>query len=83
MKDIVMILILIIMFFFALGSFWAAEAERKERKQKEKELEKERAKNEAMQKANEIKADAHTGNHGNDLDFMAGKLHDYAKGGKV
>lgn len=32
--------------------------------------------------ANKTKADARTGDHSGDVAFMAGKLHDYANGGK-
>lgn len=56
--------------------------EHKARKQLDKELKEVRngefKKMEIISKADKTKADARTGDHERDLDFMARKLHDYA-----
>ena len=83
MTYVISILITVIAVLFAGGSFYVATKERKERKAKEKELE-ERKKNEQkaaeiITEANETKENASTGDIDNDLNYMAGKLHDFAK----
>ena len=82
MQTIVIILIAIIAVLFGLGSTYVAGKERKERKQAEKEL-KEKKENEQkaaeiISEANDTKNDAISGNIDNDLNYMAGKLHEYA-----
>ena len=71
------------MLLFAVGSIWLAAKEHKERRATEKELEElrehEKKAAQIIDEANKTKADAISGNIDNDLDFMAGKLHDYSK----
>ena len=67
---------------FAVGSTYVANKERKERKQAEKELrekiEHENKAAEIINEANKTKSDAISGDIDNDLNYMAGKLHEYA-----
>ena len=82
MQTIVFILIAIIAVLFAVGSTYVANKERKERKQAEKELrekiEHENKAAEIINEANKTKSDAISGDIDNDLNYMAGKLHEYA-----
>ena len=82
MQTIIIILIAVIAVLFAIGSTWLAAKERKERKQAEKELEEridhENKATEIINEANKTKSDAISGDIDNDLNYMAGKLHDYA-----
>ncbi|MCQ2485826.1 MAG: hypothetical protein MJ168_10910 [Clostridia bacterium] len=81
---ITVILILISIFFilFAIGAFYVAMKEHAALKKAEDENKKQKqqaAENaEIISKANQTKADARTGNHNSDFNFIAGKLHDYA-----
>ena len=83
MATAILILISVIMLLFAGFAFYVASKETKERKELEKEVEErtEHAKKqqEATAQANKTKADARTGDHERDLNFMADKLHEYAK----
>ena len=82
MQTIIIILIAVIAVLFAVGSSWLAAKERKERKQAEKELEEkiehENKAAEIINEANKTKSDAISGDIDNDLNYMAGKLHEYA-----
>ena len=82
MQTIIIILIAVIAVLFAIGSIWLAAKERKERKQAEKELrekiEHENKATEIINEANKTKSDAISGDIDNDLNYMAGKLHEYA-----
>ena len=82
MQTIIIILIAVIAVLFAVGSPWLAAKERKERKQAEKELrekiEHENKAAEIINEANKTKSDAISGDIDNDLNYMAGKLHEYA-----
>ena len=82
MQTIIIILIAIIAVLFAVGSTWLAAKERKERKQVEKELEEkiehENKATEIINEANKTKSNAISGDIDNDLNYMAGKLHEYA-----
>ena len=82
MQTIIFILIAIIAVLFAVGSTYVANKERKERKQAEKELrekiEHENKATEIINEANKTKSDAISGDIDNDLNYMAGKLHEYA-----
>jgi len=82
MQTIIIILIAVIAVLFAIGSSWFAAKERKERKQAEKELrekiEHENKAAEIINEANKTKSDAISGDIDNDLNYMAGKLHEYA-----
>lgn len=79
MQTIIIILIAVIAVLFAVGSSWLAA---KERKQAEKELrekiEHENKAAEIINEANKTKSDAISGDIDNDLNYMAGKLHEYA-----
>ncbi len=82
MQVVISILIAAVAVLFAGGSFYVASKERKERKQAEKEL-KEKKENEQkaaeiISEANDTKNDAISGDIDNDLNYMAGKLHEYA-----
>ena len=72
----------VLIILFSIGSCYAALKERAARKQAEKENREARKKAETtveiIAEANKTKADARTGDHERDLDFMARKLHDYA-----
>ena len=82
MQTIIIILIAVIAVLFAVGSTWLAAKEHKERKQAEKELrekiEHENKAAEIINEANKTKSDAISGDIDNDLNYMAGKLHEYA-----
>ena len=82
MQTIITILIAAVAVLFAGGSFYVANKERKERKQAEKELrekiEHENKAAEIINEANKTKSDAISGDIDNDLNYMAGKLHEYA-----
>ena len=82
MQTLISILIAAVAVLFAGGSFYVANKERKERKQAEKELrekiEHENKAAEIINEANKTKADAISGDIDNDLNYMAGKLHEYA-----
>ena len=82
MQTIIIILIAVIAVLFAIGSTWLAAKERKERKKAEKELrekiEHENKAAEIINEANKTKSDAISGDIDNDLNYMAGKLHEYA-----
>jgi len=83
MQIIAIIFIAVAAILFGLGSSWLAASEHKELKKKNKEL-KEAQENEQkaadiITEANETKAEANSGDIDNDLNYMAGKLHDYAK----
>jgi FtsZ-interacting cell division protein ZipA len=82
MQTIIIILIAVIAVLFAVGQTWLAAKERKERKQAEKELREkidhENKAAEIINEANKTKSDAISGDIDNDLNYMAGKLHEYA-----
>ena len=82
MHIIISILIAAVAVLFAGGSFYVASKERKKRKQAEKELrekiEHENKAAEIINEANKTKSDAISGDIDNDLNYMAGKLHEYA-----
>lgn len=81
MQIIISILIAAVAVLFGVGSFYVASKERKERKQAEKELrekiEHENKAAEIINEANKTKSDAISGDIDNDLNYMAGKLHEY------
>lgn len=82
MKYLIFAALLIFSAGFGIGAFILAN-ERKQRAQEEKEKREEIEKHEetvinTITEANKTKADARSGNHSRDLDFMASKLHDYA-----
>ena len=66
----------------AVGAFIIAHEERKERYKAENELNEaykhEEQNADTITEANKTKADARTGDHSSDIEYMAGKLHDYA-----
>ena len=82
MQIIISILVAIIAVLFGVGAFYVATKEHKERKQAEKELrekiEHENKAAEIINEANKTKSDAISGDIDNDLNYMAGKLHEYA-----
>ena len=82
MQIVISILIAAVAVLFGVGSFYVASKERKERKQTEKELEEkiehENKATEIINEANKTKSDAISGDIDNDLNYMAGKLHEYA-----
>jgi Tfp pilus assembly protein PilO len=82
MQIVISILIAAVAVLFAGGSFYVASKERKARKQAEKELrekiEHENKAAEIINEANKTKSDAISGDIDNDLNYMAGKLHEYA-----
>lgn len=69
----------IIVAIFGIAAFIFACEQSKELRKVEKEIEaEERKKNEIITDAENKKADARTGDHERDLNFMADVLHDYA-----
>ena len=82
MQILISILITAVALLFAGGSFYVASKERKGRKQAEKKLEEkiehENKATEIINEANKTKSDAISGDIDNDLNYMAGKLHEYA-----
>lgn len=77
--QITITIIAIIMFICVIVSTWVAVRIMREYKRQEKEYaETEARKNEAITEANKTKADARTGNHERDFNFMADKLHHLA-----
>lgn len=82
MQTIIIILIAVIAVLFGVGSSWLAAKEHKERKAAEKEVKElqqhEEKAAEIINEANKTKSDAISGDIDNDLNYMAGKLHEYA-----
>lgn len=82
MQTLIFILITVVAVIFGAGAFYVATKEHKERKETEKELkeahEHENKAAEIINEANKTKSDAISGDIDNDLDYMAGKLHEYA-----
>lgn len=77
--QITITIIAIIMFICVIVSTWVAVRIMRDYKRQEKEhAETEARKNEAITEANKTKADARTGNHERDFNFMADKLHHLA-----
>lgn len=77
--QITITIIAIIMFICVIVSTWVAVRIMREYKRQEKEYaQREARKNEAITEANKTKADARTGNHERDFNFMADKLHHLA-----
>lgn len=84
MKYVIFTVVIVVVILFAISSFLLAQVYRKEVKTKDKEL-KEARENaertaEIITEANKAKADARSGDHKRDLDFMANKLHEYSAG---
>lgn len=81
-KTIVLIIVCVLMGIFAVCAFIVALAEKNERYKIQKKLdevyEHEEQTAETISDASRTKADARTGNHSGDINYMAGKLHDYA-----
>ena len=82
LKTIILIFACVLMGIFAVCAFIMAQAEKKERYKIQKKLdevyEHEEHAAEIISNANKTKADARTGDHSADVNYMAGKLHDYA-----
>jgi hypothetical protein len=83
MHYVIIVLIAIAAILFGVGSAWVAAKEHKERKETEKKLneayEHETKAAKIIDEANATKQDAISGDIDSDLNYMAGKLHDYAK----
>lgn len=83
MATAIAVLICIIITMFGGFAFYLAGKENRERKELEQEIlertEFARKQQEATAQANETKADARTGDHERDFNFMADKLREYAK----
>lgn len=82
MQTVVLIIITAAAVLFGAGAFYLAARERQERKAAEKELrearENEKRAADIITEANETKQEANTGSLDNDINYMAGKLHEYA-----
>lgn len=82
LKTIILIFVCVLMGFFAVCAFIMAHAEKKERYKIQKQLDEAKKHEEqtadTITEANKTKADARTGDHSSDVNYMAGKLHDYA-----
>ena len=59
-------------------AFYLAGEEKRQRKQLEKEIQEAKENERQKQEANKTKADARTGDHKRDLDYMANRLQEYA-----
>lgn len=83
MGNVVIILICLLVCSFAFFAFYLASKERAERKQTEEEIqrlkENETKAAETVTEANKTKADARTGDIERDVNYMANRLHEYAK----
>ena len=83
MTTVISIFICIITVVFAALAFYLAIQEKQAQKELEKEIQERteyaRKQAEAVTEANNTKAEARTGNIERDLDYMANRLHEYAK----
>ena len=83
MQILICIIITACVLLFGVGAFYLATKERTERKETEKKLaeayDHETKAAEIITEANKTKAEANSGDIDNDLNYMAGKLHDLAK----
>lgn len=82
MKTIIIILMAILGVVFCAGAIYVIHEERRKRKETEKKLKEaykyENKAAEIISEANNTKNDAISGDIDNDLNYMAGKLHEYA-----
>lgn len=78
MSTIILIAICVIIVMFGGFAFYLAGEEKRQRKQLEKEIQEAKENERQKQEANKTKADARTGDHKRDLDYMANRLHEYA-----
>lgn len=79
MKTAILIILCAVFAIFAIGAFFVMLNERRARKEAEKNASEGIKNNEQITiEANKTKADARTGDHKRDINFMADKLHDYA-----
>lgn len=82
MEIVIRALLIMISIILLITVFYIAINERAEKKAKEKELEELKKTNDcintAITQASKTKADARTGNHERDFNYIANKLHDYA-----
>ena len=82
MATIIIILIAVIAVLLGAGSLYFAIKEHSKRKETEKELKEARDHEskaaQIIDEANKTKSDAISGDIDNDLNYMAGKLHEYA-----
>ena len=74
----VLIAIGAIIVMFGGLAFYLADEEKRQRKQIEKELQEAKENEKRKAEANKTKADARTGDHERDLNYMADRLHEYA-----
>lgn len=79
MANVILIFISVIILMFGGFAFYLVCEERKRNKKLEKEIQEAKEIERQKAEANKIKADARTGDHERDLDFMAHKLQDYSK----
>lgn len=79
---IILVILCGLLGLLSVGAFIIAQEERKERKEAEHKLNEaekhEEQTADTITEANKTKADARTGDHSSDINYMAGKLHDYA-----
>ena len=82
MGIVIRALLIITSIILLITLFYIAINERAQKKAKEEELEELKKTNDcinaAITQASKIKADARTGNHERDFNYIADKLHDYA-----
>lgn len=78
MATVIIILICLIVCMFGGFAFYLAGEEKRQRKQLEKEIQEAKENERQKQEANKTKADARTGDHKRDLDYMANRLQEYA-----
>ena len=78
MSTMVLIAIGAIIVMFGGLAFYLADEEKRQRKQIEKELQEAKENEKRKAEANKTKADARTGDHERDLNYMADRLHEYA-----
>lgn len=78
MSTMILIAIGAIIVMFGGLAFYLADEEKRQRKQIEKELQEAKENEKRKAEANKTKADARTGDHERDLNYMADRLHEYA-----
>lgn len=76
---VLIIVLIAVIIFLIIATIRAGKEKHRFQKELEEEKERERRAAEIITEANKTKADARTGDHERDFNFMANKLHDYAQ----
>ena len=78
MTTVILIIVCALIVLFGGFAFYLAGEEKRQRKQIEKEIQEAKENEQRKAEANKTKADARTGDHERDLNYMANRLHEYA-----